>query len=170
MRRILFRNALVPGCLLACLIAGFPAAAETLLLVVQDGANSRPLPRPSAVREGLTSDLFDAGYIVLDAPSASPFPSAGDLAVIGQTAGADVVIAVATDYSDTLLPLDFVRITAKTTYALVDVATKAVIEQGTRQTSNKDRERDVTRMVLGEEIGRDVAALVKGILERRRGQ
>lgn len=151
----------------ACLLAGMPAAAETLLLVVQDGANSRPLPRPSAVREGLTGDLFDAGYIVLDAPSSVPFPPAPDLAAIGQSAGADVVVAVATDYTDTTLPLDFIRISARTTYSLVDCATSAVIAQGTRQTSNRDRERDVTRTVLGEEIGKDVAALVKKILERR---
>jgi hypothetical protein len=152
---------------LACLLAGLPAAAETLLLVVQDGADSRPLPQPSPVREGLTGDLFDAGYIVLDAPTSTPFPGAAELSQLARSAGADFVVAVVTDYTDTPLPLDYLRITARTSYSLIDASTSVVIAHGTRDATNKDRERNVTRVLLGAEIGTDVAAQVKAFLEGR---
>jgi hypothetical protein len=152
---------------LACVLAGLPAAAETLLLVVQDGANSRPLPMPSAVREGLMGDLFDAGYIVLDAPTSTPFPGAAELSQLARSAGADFAVAVVTDYTDTPLRLDYIRITARTAYSLIDAATSVVIDHGARDATNKDRERDVTRAILGAEIGRDVAAQVKAFLEGR---
>jgi hypothetical protein len=146
---------------LACLLAGLPAAAQTLLLVVQENAGARPLPPPFAVREGISGDLFDAGYIVLDAPGSYPFPAAAELAQMAQSAGADIVLEVATDYSDTLLTLDMLRISARTTYALIDSTTSAIIAHGTREATNKDRERDVSRSVLGGEIGKDVAAQVR---------
>jgi hypothetical protein len=154
---------------LACLLAGLPAAAQTLLLVVQENANSKPLPPPSGVRESLTSDLFDAGYIVLDAPGSSPLRVAAELAQVGQSAGADIVLTVATDYSDAPLG-DLLRISARTTYALIESTTGATLAHGPREATNKDRERDVSRTVLGGEIGRDVAARVKAVLERRGGE
>jgi hypothetical protein len=149
---------------LACVLAGLPAAAQSLLLVVQENANAMPLKPPFTVREGISNDLFDAGYIVLDAPGSSPLPPAAVLAQSAQSAGADIVLAVATDYSDVLLPLDMLRISARTTYALIDAATSAIIAQGTRAATNEDRERDVTRAVLGGEIGKDVADQVKTAL------
>ena len=152
---------------LACVLAGLPAAAQTLLLVVQENANARPLPPPYSVRESISSDLFDAGYIVLDAPGSSPLPAAAELAQSAQSAGADLVLAVATDYTDMPLPLDMLRISARTTYALIDSATSAIVAHGTREATNKDRERDVSRAILGGEIGREVAAQVETVLERR---
>ena len=152
---------------LACLLAGMPAAAQTLLLVVQEKANARPLPPPSSVREGASGDLFDAGYIVLDAPASTSFPAAAELALIGRSAGADLVLAVTTDYADAPYGLDLLRISARTTFALIDTTTSAVVAHGTREATNRERERDVNRSVLGGEIGRDVAAQVKVFLERR---
>ena len=61
--------------------------------------------------------------------------------------------------------MDYVRITARTRYTLIDAATSVVIAHGTRDATNKDRERDVTRTILGAEIGKDVAAQVKAFLE-----
>lgn len=156
--KTLFRTRLRSALALACLLAGLPAAAQTLLLVVQENANARPLPPPFAVREGISGDLFDAGYVVLDAPGSSPLPAAAELAHIAQSAGADIVLEVATDYSDTLLGMDMLRISARTTYSLIDSTTSAIIAHGTREATNKDRERDVSRSVLGGEIGKDVAA------------
>lgn len=152
---------------LAFLLAGLPAAAETVLLVVQETANARSLPPPFAVREGITGDLFDAGYIVLDAPGSSSLLAAEQLARLGRSAGADFVVTVAAEYSDTLLGTDTLRISARTAYALIDSATGAVLAQGTRDASNKERERSVGRSVLGGEIGADIAARVKMAIERR---
>ena len=152
---------------LASLLAGMPAAAQTLLLVVQEKANARPLPPPSAVREGASGDLFDAGYIVLDAPVSPSFPAAAELALMGRSAGADLVLAVTTDYADAPQGLDLLRISARTTFALIDTTTSVVVTHSTREATNRDRERDVNRSVLGGEIGRDVAAQVKVFLERR---
>ena len=155
-RRTRLRGTLV----LACFLAGLPAAAQTLLLVVQENANAMPLSPPFAVREGISGDLFDAGYIVLDAPGASPFPAAADIARVARSAGADMVLEVATDYTDTVIGTDILRISARTAYALIDSTTNATIAQGTREATNKDRERDTSRSALGTEIGRAIAVEV----------
>lgn len=151
---------------LACLLAALPATAQTVLLVVREQADARPLPPPLAVREGLSGSLFDAGFIVLDAPGSAPVPGPAELARLARSAGADIVLEVATEYADTTLGTDLVRISARTSYALIDSSTSGIVAQGTRQATNKDREREVGRSALGSEIGRDVAGLVKKALHR----
>jgi hypothetical protein len=162
--RMRLRGALV----LTCLLAALPAAAQTLLLVVQENANARPLSPPFSVREGISGDLFDAGYIVLDAPGASPFPAASELARLARSAGADMVLEVATDYTDTPVGTDLLRISARTAFALIDSTTSAIIAQGTRDATNKDRERDTSRSALGTEIGKAIAAQVSNTIRAMR--
>jgi hypothetical protein len=141
-----------------------PAAAQTVLLVVRENADGRALPPPFAVREGLSGSLFDAGFIVLDAPGAATVPGAAELARLARSAGAEIVLQCSTDYADTRLAADLVRISARTSYALIDSSTGGFLAQGTRDATNKDREREVGRVALGGEIGRDLAVQVRKTL------
>jgi hypothetical protein len=151
---------------LAYVLASLPVSAQTVLLVVRENANSRPLPPPLAVREGVSGSLFDAGIIVLDAPGAAPLPGTPELARLARAAGAQVVLQCSTEYADTTLGADLVRISARTTYALIDSSNGAVIAEGTQEATNKDREHDVGRAALGGEIGKAVVLQVRKVLDR----
>ncbi|MGA2642358.1 MAG: hypothetical protein ABSG21_15820, partial [Spirochaetia bacterium] len=122
---------------LACLLAALPATAQTLLLVVHENADRRPLPPPLAVREGISSSLFDAGFIVLDAPGSAPMPDPAELARMARAAGAEIVVAVAAEYADTNMGSDMVRISARTSYVLIDSSTGEIVAQGAREATNK---------------------------------
>jgi hypothetical protein len=154
--------------LLAGLLSALPAASQTVLLVVREKVDSAALPPPLPVREGISGSLFDAGVIVLDAPGSAPIPAAPQLARMARAAGADAVLEVATEYADTRLGAELLRISARTTYSLIDSSTSAVIGTGAEEATNRDRERDVDRAALGGEIGRKVAEQVKLLLDRRR--
>lgn len=155
--------------LLAGLMAAFPAGAQTVLLVVREKVDSTALPPPFPVREGITDSLFNAGVIVLDAPGSTPLPGAAELARMARAAGAEAVLEVATEYADTSLGTDLLRISARTIYSLLDASTSGVIGRGTEEATNRDRERVVDRAALGGEIGRKVAEEVKRLLDSRRG-
>ena len=153
--------------LLAGLLAALPAAAQTVLLVVREKVDSTPLPPPFPVREGVSDSLFNAGVIVLDAPGSAPLPGAAELVRMARAAGAEAILEVETDYADTRLGTDLLRIFARTSYSLLDASTSGVIGAGTEGATNRDRERDVDRAALGGEIGRKVAEQVKRLLESR---
>ena len=153
--------------LLAGLLSALPATSQTVLLVVREKVDSAALPPPLPVREGISDSLFNAGVIVLDAPGSAPVPAAAQLARMAQAAGADAVLEVATEYADTRLGADLLRISARTTYSLIDSATSGVIGTGTEEATNRDREGDVDRAALGSEIGRKVAEQVKRLLDGR---
>jgi hypothetical protein len=136
------------------------------LLVVRESAQAKPLPPPFAVREGISASLFDAGFIVIDAPGTAPLPGPAELARLARSAGANIVLEVATVYADKDLETDLLRISARTSFALIDSATGRVLTQGTQEATNKDREREVSRAALGGEIGRTVALRVKEVLEK----
>lgn len=154
---------------LAAFLSAQGAAAQTVLLVVVETANSQALPPPLAVREGVSASLFDAGCIVLDAPGSGKLPAPADIARLARSAGAERALEVATDYADTSLEAGVLRISARTTYTLIDTATNGVLTRGTREASNRDRERDVTRASLGAEIGRDIVQALHGFLGSRDG-
>ena len=61
------------------------------------------------------------------------------------------------------------RISARTSFALIDSSTGGIVVQGTRDATNKDRERDVGRTALGAEIGRDIAGQVRKAIASRSG-
>jgi len=138
-----------------------------VLLVVRERVDSAALPPPLPVREGISDSLFNAGLIVLDAPGSAPVPAVSQLARMAQAAGADAVLEVATEYADIRLGADLLRISARTTYSLIDSATSGVIGTGTEEATNRDRESDVDRAALGSEIGRKVAEQVKRLLDGR---
>ena len=153
--------------LLSGVLVAFPAAAQTLLLVTREKVDSAALPPPFPVREGLADALFNAGVIVLDDPGSAPLPAAADLARIARAAGAGMVLEVATQYADTRLGVDLLRIAARTTWSILDASTGGVIGEGAEEATNRDREQDVDRAALGAEIGRKVAEKVKRLLESR---
>ena len=147
------------------LVSASPAPAQSVLLLVVEAANAQPLDPPLPVREGLSATLFDAGCIVLDSPGAAALPAPADAAKMARSAGAEVALEVATDYADVGIAKDLLRISARTTYTLIDPSTSGVLARGTRTATNRDREKDVTRTVLGAEIGKDVAQLVRDYLD-----
>lgn len=148
------------------LAAAPPSGAQTILLMVVEAANSQRLAPPLAVREGVSASLFDAGCIVLDAP-AGKLPAPADAARLAREAGAEVVLEVATEYADTSVGTNLLRISARTTYSLIDPVTSGVLARGTREATNRDREKDVGRIALGAEIGKDVAQAVRAFLDQR---
>ncbi len=152
---------------LAGLAAALPAAAQTVLLVVRENVDSAELPPPFPVREGLSDSLFNAGVIVLDAPGSQAMPQAAEAIRLARAAGAEAVLEVATIYADVKMDKDVVRISARTTWTVLDAATSRSIGTGTEESSNRDRERAVDRMALGGEIGRKVAEKVKKLLDSR---
>jgi len=151
--------------LLAGLLAALPAAAQTVLLVVRENVDSAALPPPFPVREGLSASLFDAGVIVLDAPGSEEMPAASEAARLALAAGAEAVVEVATVYADTKLDKDLLRISARTTWTVLDASTSRPIGSGTEEATNRDREKDVDRLALGGEIGRRVADRVRRLLD-----
>jgi hypothetical protein len=153
----------------ACLLAAMPVTAQTVLLVVREKADAQPLPPPFAVREGLSGSLFDAGFIVLDAPGTAAIPAQAELVRMARAAGAEIVLQCSTEYANTTLGADLVRISARTSFTLIDTATGGFLAKGTSDATNKDRERNVSRMVLGAEIGKDVADRVRKALALRAG-
>lgn len=153
--------------LLSGLLAALPAAAQTVLLVVRESVDSTALPPPLPVREGVSDRLFDSGVIVLDVPGSAPLPSAAELARMARAAGAEAVLEVATDYADTRVGADLLRISARTKWSILDASTSRLIGSGTEEATNRDREKDVNRLTLGGEIGRKVAEQVKRLLDAR---
>jgi hypothetical protein len=160
-RRIRLKAALA----IACLVGVLPLSAQAVLLVVRENSSGRPLSPPLAVREGISGSLFDSGFIVLDAPGSAPIPNPSELARMARSAGAQAALEVTTEYTDTSLGSDLLRISARTSYALIDCARSGIIAQGTQEATNKDRERETGRAALGSEIGRDILRRVKQALE-----
>ncbi len=158
------RTLLRGGFILGCLLAALPLPAQTLLLVVRENVDGRTLAPPLPVREGLSANLFDAGFIVLDAPGSTPIPGPADLATAARSAGADAVLVAVTDYADQSLGADLRRISARTSYALIDASTGGTITKGTLEDSNRNREREVDRAALGAQIGRAVVERIRKAL------
>jgi hypothetical protein len=161
------RHALVTLSLLASLFCAAPAGAQSVLLVVVEAVDTTALPPPLAVREGLSASLFDAGCIVLDSPGSASLPGPAEAARMARSAGADIALEVSTQYADTSLGVDLLRISARTTYLLIDSSTSGVLTRGSREATNRDRERDTSRAALGAEIGRDVAQAIRDFLDHR---
>lgn len=161
------RTSLLVLTVLAALLGAQPAGAQTVLLMVTEAANSQPLLPPLAVREGVSASLFDAGCIVLDAPAGGRLPAPAEAARLARSAGAEVALEVSTEYADTSVEANLLRIAARTTYAVIDPATSGVLARGTREATNSGREKDVGRVALGAEIGKDVARVIQDVLDRR---
>ncbi len=150
---------LVPFLCMA-LVCCVPLAGQTVLLVVQESVDGKPLPPPLAAKEGLGSSLFDAGYIVFEFPDSDKAP---DQAVVTQTArsaGADLILTVTVQYTETAINSRLLRRSAHASYALTNAENGAVRTKGMQDASNKDREADVDRHALGEELGAGVAKKV----------
>jgi hypothetical protein len=150
----------------ACLFVTLPAAGQAVLLVVREKADGKPLPPPFAVREGLSGSLFDAGFIVIDAPGTAAIPGPGELARLARSAGAEIVLQCSTEYADTKIGADLLRIAARTSYSVIDSSTGEILAHGTRESTNRGREQEVGRTALGGEIGRDVAVQVRKSLPK----
>jgi hypothetical protein len=161
------RHAIVVLSLVAVLLSAASAGAQSVLLVVVEAVDTQALPPPLAVREGLSASLFDAGCVVLDSPGSPTLPKPAEAARMARAAGADIALEVSTRYADTNLGVDLLRISARTTYLLIDSSTSGVLTTGTRDATNRDRERDTSRAALGTEIGKDVAQAVREFLDHR---
>jgi len=146
------------------LICAAPLAAQTVLLVVQERVDGKPLPPPLAVKEGLGSGLFDAGFIVFEFPDSDKSPDQAAVTRTARSAGADLILTVTVQYTETAINSRLVRRAAHAAYALTNAENGAVRTKGIQDVSNKDREADVDRRALGEELGTGVAKKVAGAL------
>jgi hypothetical protein len=142
------------------LIGAAPLAAETILLVVQERIDGKPLPPPLAAKEGLGSGLFDAGCIVLEFPDSDRAPDQAAVTHTARSAGADLILTVSVEYTETAISANLVGRSARAVYALTNAANGVLRMKGTQDASNKDREADVDRRALGEELGALIAKKV----------
>jgi hypothetical protein len=159
----LFRR-LLPLLSLA-LISAAPLAAQTLLLVVRESVEGKPLPPPLPTKEGLGSGLFDAGYIVLEYPDSPTAPNQAELTRTARSGGADLILSVTVEYTETAISLNRVRRSGRATYALTHASNGAVRAKGKQDASNRDREGEVDRRALGQEIGKLLAERVTEALK-----
>jgi hypothetical protein len=156
---------ILPGLLLLAALAAAPVTAQTILLAVRDSVNGAPLAPPLPTREGVAGSLFDTGFIVFDAPGEAE-RSAAELAGLARTAGADLVLDVRGQYTDRALGAGGLRRVALTvTFTLTDAASGVVRAKGEETADNANREKDVDRVVLGQEIGRAVSARISAALK-----
>ena len=140
-----------------------PASAQTILLLIRENVAGRPLPAPLPVREGLTASLFDAGIVVFDLPGAAPASGASEIMRLAQSAGADLILEVQADYTDTAAG-GGLRISLHVSWSLLAGKTGALLISGTRDAANSGRERDVDRLALGAEIAAPIAEEVRKAL------
>jgi hypothetical protein len=150
---------------LLSLISAAPLAAQTLLLVVRESADGKPLPSPLPAKEGLGSGLFDAGYIVLEFPDTPAVPDQAEIRQTARSGGADLIVTVTVEYTEAAISLNMVRRSGRAVYSITDAANGAVTAKGKQEASNKNRERDVDRRALGQEIGRSLAEKIKEALK-----
>jgi hypothetical protein len=143
-----------------------PASAQTILLLIRENVAGRPLPAPLPVREGLTASLFDAGIVVFDLPGAAPASGASEIMRLAQSAGADLILEVQADYTDTAAG-GGLRISLHVSWSLLAGKTGVLIISGTRDAANSGRERDVDRPALGAEIAAPIAEEVRMALGAR---
>jgi hypothetical protein len=142
------------------LIGAAPLGAQTVLLVVQESIDGKPLPPPLAAKEGLGSGLFDAGYIVFEFPDSDKAPDQAVVTHTARSAGADLVLRVSVEYSEKTIGANLVRRSGRAAYTLTNAANGAIRTKGTQDASNKDREAEVDRHALGEELGSLIAKKV----------
>ena len=150
---------------LLSLISAAPLAAQTLLLIVRESTDGKPLPPPLPTKEGLESGLFDAGYIVLEYPDAAAVPDQAELRRTARFGGADLILSITVEYTEAAISLNLVRCSGRAVYSITDAAHGAVRAKGKQDASNKDRERGVDRRALGQEIGRALAEKVTEALK-----
>ena len=158
---LLFWTALAGG---MALVGAAPLSAQTVLLVVRESVDGKPLPPPLAAKEGLGSGLFDAGFIVVDFPDSARAPEPAEVTQTARTAGADLILTVSVVYTESAIGSSLVRRSAHAAYTLTDMDSGRVRTRGVQDASNKDRETDVDRRALGKELGARVAKRITDAL------
>ena len=152
--------------LFALLGTAVPLSAQTILLVIQETAGGQPLTAPLPIREALAARLFDAGLIVFDLPGVTPAAGVTEISRLARTAGADVILEVQADYTDTLAG-GTTRIAAHVTWNLIATATGTAIANGARDGSNSGHEREMDRGALGATLAAPIAEDVGSALAAR---
>jgi hypothetical protein len=151
---------------LAALAAAVPVTAQTILLTVQESVNGATISPPLPAREGVAGSLFDGGFIVIDLPQEAPTRGAAEMIGVARSAGADLLLDVRVQYSDHPLGGGVARISGSAAFTLTDTASGVVRAKGEEAVTNAKREKDVDRVILGQEIGRIVVARVREALKQ----
>ncbi len=144
--------------------AALPVTAESILLAVRETADGAGLTPPLPAREGIAGSLFDAGFIVFDLPGDPAARSTNEMVRLARSAGAELFLDVRVQYTDRALGAGVVRITGAASFTLVDAATGVVKAKGQRTVDNTNREKNVDRAALGQELGRTLAARITDAL------
>jgi hypothetical protein len=150
--------------LMSALAAAIPVTAQTILLAVGETANGTPLAPPLPTGEGVAGSLFDIGFIVFDLPGDGPSRGLSELIGVARSAGADLVLDVRVQYSDRPIDAGATRISGTAVFTLADAASGVVKAKGEEAATNANREKDVDRAALGQEIGRMLAARIRDAL------
>jgi len=152
------------GLLVVLLLSGFGLhlSAQTLLLMVEESSRSGPLDPPLAVREGVAQNLFAAGVIVVEVPPTYVRPPV--LPAFARAAGADIILDVTASYTETPGAANRPDISVATTFSLIDAETGNTLAKASDDATNKDREAQVDRTALGEEIGVRIVAAAEKVL------
>jgi hypothetical protein len=150
--------------LMSTLAAAIPVTAQAILLAVGETANGTPLTAPLPTREGVAGSLFDGGFIVFDLPGDAPSRGLSELIGVARSAGADLLLDVRVKYSDRAIGPGATRISGSAVFTLVDAASGVVKAKGEEAVTNANREKDMDRAALGQEIGRILAQRVRDAL------
>jgi len=152
--------------IIAVLAAASPAFADGILIAVEETVNGAPCPPPRPATEGIYASLFEGGTIVFDIADSMPGRTVSELADIGRTAGADLVLQVTVSYRETNSGLAIARVDASIRYTLIETGTGVVRKRGDLAASNEGREKEVDRMSLGREISE---MILREIIDTRGG-
>ncbi|HEY9593598.1 MAG TPA: hypothetical protein VHE79_03915 [Spirochaetia bacterium] len=148
------------------LAAAAPARAQSVLIIDRERDGEVTLAPPLPVRDGLSDALYGEGLIVFDLPADAVPGTPAEILRLARTAGADVVVQVDTTY--TVVPGTTPRrIAARGTYTATSVRTGASLASGAVDATNANREKDVDRTRLGQELGGLIAAKVGAAIAAR---
>jgi hypothetical protein len=113
----------------------------------------------------VAGSLFDNGFIVFDIPGDAAPRGAGELIGAARSAGADLLLDVRVQYTDRGLGAGVVQISGTASYTLTDAASGVVRAKGEETATNRNREKDVDRAALGQEIGRTLAVRIRDAVQ-----
>jgi hypothetical protein len=154
------KRARIPALAALSLVLAAPLPAQSILLAVRETVGGVPLSTRLPAGESLEGALFNQGCIVFDIRASVPPQARDELARIARTGGAELVLEVNVSYVDTPISTHLVRISGTGDFALINAETGDVTARGEEQATNRDREREVDRPALGQEIGARIAARV----------
>lgn len=163
-------GSILPGILL---ILGFPLAADTLFICIEDDSRLVDRGLPSAAKEGLLAGLFDYGHIVFDDWETDleewKRGNPARLAARAEAGGADHLVIVTVDnryYQVRKKEALLTGIDSIAHYYLYRVRDEVLLGKGSVEGSNAGREEELHEPDLGFTLGKDLSLKLDEICRR----